>query len=76
VYLFLTVGGSFSIQLGFVTEHPDRPRKDAGTARIVERGDADYDHLWRLVNDNNRGRYDAYQQQTARAIPLVVVNPT
>ena len=47
----------------------------AGTARVVERGDADYERLWRLVNDNNRGRYDAYQQQTARAIPLVVVSP-
>ena len=47
----------------------------AGVARVVERGEADYDRLWRLVNDNNHGRYDAYQQQTARAIPLVVVSP-
>jgi deazaflavin-dependent oxidoreductase (nitroreductase family) len=50
--------------------------KTPGTARIVERGDTDYDDLWRLVNDNNRGRYDAYQKQTARAIPLVVLSPT
>jgi F420H(2)-dependent quinone reductase len=48
----------------------------AATARVVERGDADYDRLWRLVNDNNRRRYDAYQEQTARAIALVVVSPT
>jgi F420H(2)-dependent quinone reductase len=49
-------------------------RKIAGTARILERGDEDYDRLWRLVNDNNRGGYDAYQAQTARPIPLVVVS--
>jgi deazaflavin-dependent oxidoreductase (nitroreductase family) len=45
-----------------------------GTARVVERGDQDYDRLWRLVNDNNHGRYDAYQSGTARPIPLVVVS--
>lgn len=48
--------------------------KSAGTARIVDRGDEDYARLWRLVNDNNHGRYDAYQAQTARPIPLVVVS--
>lgn len=46
-----------------------------GTARVVARGDADYERLWRLANDNNHNRYDAYQQNTARAIPLVVVTP-
>lgn len=45
------------------------------TARVVERGEGDYERLWRLVNENNRGRYDAYQAQTARPIPLVVVDP-
>jgi deazaflavin-dependent oxidoreductase (nitroreductase family) len=48
-------------------------RKIAGTARILDREDEDYARLWRLVNDNNHGRYDAYQAQTARQIPLVVV---
>jgi len=51
-------------------------KKVAGTARILERGDEDYERLWRLVNDNNHGRYDAYQTQTARPIPLVVVSST
>jgi deazaflavin-dependent oxidoreductase (nitroreductase family) len=45
------------------------------TARVLERGDADYDRLWRLVNDNNHARYDAYQTQTARPIPLVLASP-
>lgn len=46
-----------------------------GTARILEAGDEDYDRLWRLVNEKNHGRYDAYQVQTARPIPLAVVTP-
>jgi len=46
-----------------------------GTARVLEPGEEDYDRLWRLVNDNNHGRYDAYQAGTARPIPLVVVSP-
>jgi F420H(2)-dependent quinone reductase len=46
----------------------------AGTARILDREDEDYARLWRLVNNNNHGRYDAYQAKTARQIPLVVVS--
>jgi len=48
----------------------------SGAARVVEREDADYARLWKLVNDNNRGRYDAYQSMTSRPIPLVVVSPS
>ncbi len=50
-------------------------KRSAGTARVLEPGDEDYERLWRLVNDNNHARYDAYQHQTARPIPLVVVSP-
>jgi hypothetical protein len=32
--------------------------------------------LWKVLNKNNRDRYSAYQKQTARAIPVVVVTPT
>ncbi len=31
--------------------------------------------LWKLVNDNNHGCYDAYQQRTTRPISLVALNP-
>jgi hypothetical protein len=41
----------------------------------VGRGDADYPRLWKLVNDGNHHRYDGYQARTARAIPLVVLDP-
>jgi F420H(2)-dependent quinone reductase len=47
----------------------------SGTARVLEPGDDEYERLWRLVNDKNHGRYDAYQRDTARPIPLVVVSP-
>ena len=46
------------------------------TASVVERGDADYERLWRLVNANNGNRYDAYQRRTDRPIPIVVLDPT
>jgi deazaflavin-dependent oxidoreductase (nitroreductase family) len=46
-----------------------------GTARVLEPSDPDYDRLWRIVNDNNHDRYNAYQKQTARAIPVVVISP-
>jgi deazaflavin-dependent oxidoreductase (nitroreductase family) len=47
-----------------------------GAARVVEPPEPDYDRLWRLVNDNNRDRYSAYQRKTARAIPVIVVTPS
>lgn len=49
--------------------------KMAGTARVLEPGDQDYERLWRLVNENNHDRYDGYQSKTTRPIPLIVVSP-
>ena len=46
-----------------------------GTARVVEPSAPDYDRLWRIVNENNRDRYTAYQQQTSREIPVVAITP-
>jgi deazaflavin-dependent oxidoreductase (nitroreductase family) len=60
--------------------HPDvgiqigRERR-AGTARVLDASDSDYERLWKIVNDNNRDRYTAYQQQTSRPIPVVAVTP-
>lgn len=45
------------------------------TARFVLPGDPDRDRLWRLVNENNGGRYAQYQTKTNRAIPVVVLTP-
>ena len=43
------------------------------TATEIGRGDPDYARLWKLVNDNNSNRYDAYQKKTTRPIPLVAL---
>ena len=50
-------------------------KRGRGVARIVSRGDPDYDRLWQIANDNNHRRYDTYQRSTSRPIPLVVVRP-
>jgi deazaflavin-dependent oxidoreductase (nitroreductase family) len=50
-------------------------RRMSGTARVIESTDEGYDRLWRLVNENNRDRYTAYQQQTSRPIPVIAVTP-
>ena len=47
-----------------------------GAASVVEPADTDYDRLWKIVNDHNRDRYSAYQKQTARPIPVIVIRPT
>ena len=47
-----------------------------GTATVVEPPDPGYERLWKIVNENNRDRYAAYQKQTTRPIPVVVLTPT
>lgn len=51
-------------------------RQLVGRARVVEPADVDYQRLWTLVNDRNRGRYEQYQRKTSRPIALVVVQPS
>jgi deazaflavin-dependent oxidoreductase (nitroreductase family) len=41
------------------------------TAAEIGPADPDYARLWKLVNDNNASRYDAYQKKTTRPIPIV-----
>ena len=45
-------------------------------ARVVERGDPEFDRVWKLVNDNNKSRYDGYQEKTSRQIPVVAITPS
>ena len=45
-----------------------------GSARIVDASDPDYARLWQVVNENNHDRYNGYQRQTSRPIPVVVVS--
>ncbi len=66
--LNLSADPNVELQLG-------RVRRNA-TARVLEKDDPDYERLWRLVNENNGGRYDGYQAKTARPIPLVILTPS
>jgi deazaflavin-dependent oxidoreductase (nitroreductase family) len=50
-------------------------QRQAGTARVIGRSDPSYERLWKIVNENNRDRYTAYQQQTSREIPVVAITP-
>jgi len=51
-----------------------RDRRPA-VATVIGRDDPDFERLWRLADDHNRGRYDAYQRQTERPIPVVALTP-
>jgi deazaflavin-dependent oxidoreductase (nitroreductase family) len=64
----LTADPNVEIQIG--------RRRRRGQARIVEPSDPTYERLWKLVNDNNRDRYTAYQQKTSRPIPVVAITPS
>lgn len=46
------------------------------TATEIGRGDPDYARVWKLVNENNRNRYDEYQDKTTRPIPVVALSRT
>ena len=48
--------------------------RQKGVARVVEQSDPDFERLWKIVNENNRDRYAAYQEKTARPIPVVVLS--
>jgi deazaflavin-dependent oxidoreductase (nitroreductase family) len=45
------------------------------SATVIGHDDPDFPRLWKLVNDGNRGRYDAYQRKTERPIPVVALAP-
>ena len=53
-----------------------RRERLTGTARVIEPSDPDYERLWRIVNENNRDRYTAYQKKTDRPIPIIEIKPT
>jgi F420H(2)-dependent quinone reductase len=53
----------------------ERERQKA-TSRVIGPSDPDYERLWKIVNEKNHDRYSAYQKQTSRPIPIVVVTPS
>src|SRR5882757_176017 len=51
-----------------------RERQKA-SSKVVEPSDPDYTRLWKIVNEKNGDRYIAYQKETSRPIPVVVITP-
>lgn len=51
-----------------------RERRQA-TARVIEASDPDYGRVWKIVNENNKDRYTAYQEMTTRPIRVVALTP-
>lgn len=51
------------------------PERFGVVAKPVLPDDPDYARLWRIVNDNNGNRYEAYQKKTSRPIPVIVLTP-
>lgn len=51
-----------------------RERRPA-TATVIGEDDPDFQRIWRIVNDNNANRYEAYQARTTRRIPVVALEP-
>lgn len=49
--------------------------RQKGNGRVVEPSDPEYARLWKRVNENNGDRYTAYQKETSRPIPVVVLTP-
>lgn len=68
-------GWLFNVEADASVELQVKRDRFGGTARVVRRGEPDFDRLWKLVNENNHDRYDGYQRKTERQIPLVVVTP-
>jgi deazaflavin-dependent oxidoreductase (nitroreductase family) len=52
-----------------------RERQPA-SARVIDPSGPDYERLWAIVNENNQDRYRAYQEKTARPIPVVALTPS
>jgi len=48
-------------------------RRQPGVASVIYRSEPGFERLWKIVNQNNHDRYNAYQRQTTRPIPVVVV---
>ena len=50
-------------------------RRQPATATEITHDDPDFQRVWRIVDDANGHRYDAYQAKTKRPIPVVALTP-
>ena len=66
-------GWLFNVEAQSAVEVQVATERYAATARVVGTSEPDYARLWKLVNEINGNRYDAYQAKTARPISLVAL---
>jgi deazaflavin-dependent oxidoreductase (nitroreductase family) len=69
-------GWLYNVQADTAVQLQVGRKRGPGTARVIERSEPDYERLWKLVNENNRDRSTAYQQQTSRPIPVIALTPS
>lgn len=50
-------------------------RRGAATATVKRTDDPDYERLFELCNQANRGTYATYRERTTRPLPIVVLSP-
>ena len=65
--LNLTANPEVTVQL--------RRKRYPAHATAIFPGDADYDRLIKICDDNNKGRYARYRSMTKRPIPVVALSP-
>lgn len=51
-------------------------QRQRATATEITHDDPDFTRVWRIADDANGHRYDAYQAKTKRPIPVVALTPT
>lgn len=82
-YLVVASNGGADKPPGWYFNLRDKPEvevqigrsRHAARARVLEPSDPDYARLWKIVNENNRDRYDGYKKMTSRPIPVVALTP-
>jgi deazaflavin-dependent oxidoreductase (nitroreductase family) len=50
-------------------------RRLSARANVLGPSDPGYERLWKIADENNGGRYTAYQERTDRPIPVVAITP-
>jgi deazaflavin-dependent oxidoreductase (nitroreductase family) len=66
----------FNLRADPEVEIPIGRKRQNASAQILGPTDPDYERLWRIADESNHNRYSAYQEQTERPIPVVVVTPS
>ena len=82
-YLVVASNGGADKAPGWYFNLRDKPdveiqigrERQPARARVLEPADPDYARLWKIVNDNNRDRYNGYKKMTSRPIPVVALTP-